>query len=230
MSTSSIATPNLVIKHDGEFATTSEIIAANTDNEHASVMKLVRDYQGQIEQFGPCRFEIAVVKRPQGGGTSREVAILNEQQSTFLLTLMRNSEVVVRFKLELVREFYRLRSAQFPQVSDPRTAALIESLVRFDQLEQQQKVLQAQTAALTNRLDQIETAQTHFTVVGYMNTVAHKSVPLTEASTIGRRATKLCKERDLDIGSVPDPRFGRANTYPKHILDEVTGDIVADLT
>lgn len=116
------------------------------------------------------------------------------------------------------------------KVADPRTAALIESLVRFDQLEQQQKVLQAQTAALTDRLDQIETAQTHFTVVGYMNTVAHKSIPLTEASSIGRKATKLCKERDLDIGSVPDPRFGRANTYPKHILDEVLGDLVAALT
>ena len=119
--------------------------------------------------------------------------------------------------------------SQLPQVSDPRTAALIESLVRFDQLEQQQKALQAQTVALTNRLDQIETAQTHFTVVGYMNTVAHKSVPLVEASSIGRKATKLCKERDLDVGSVPDPRFGRANTYPKHILDEVLGDIVAEL-
>lgn len=62
-----------------------------------------------------------------------------------------------------------------------------------------------------------------------MNTVAHKSVPLVEASSIGRKATKLCKERDLDVGSVPDPRFGRANTYPKHILDEVLGDIVAEL-
>ena len=147
----------------------------------------------------------------------------------------RDSLIVVaqlcpEFTAAMVDRWQELEATQQPQVSDPRTAALIESLVRFDQLEQQQKVLQAQTAALTNRLDQIETAQTHFTVVGYMNTVAHKSVPLTEASTIGRRATKLCKERDLDIGSVPDPRFGRANTYPKHILDETLGDIVAEMT
>jgi phage regulator Rha-like protein len=96
---------NIVIKHGDEFATTSQIVAANTDNEHASVIRLVRDYQGHIEQFGTLRFEIA-----KSGGRPTEIAILNEQQSTFLLTLMRNTEIVVRFKVELVKEFYRLRN------------------------------------------------------------------------------------------------------------------------
>ncbi len=100
---------NLVIKHGDEFATTSEIIAANTDNEHASVIKLIRDYAGHLEQFGGVRFEIATLKT-RGGNQQREIAILNEQQSTFLLTLMRNSDIVVRFKVELVKEFYRMRN------------------------------------------------------------------------------------------------------------------------
>lgn len=100
----------LVIKHGDEFATTSQIIAENTDNEHASVMKLVRDYQEHIEQFGLVRFEIAPRPKGQHGGGDVQYTILNEQQSTFLLTLMRNTEIVVRFKVELVKEFYRMRN------------------------------------------------------------------------------------------------------------------------
>jgi len=122
-----------------------------------------------------------------------------------------------------------LEGGNLPQVVDPRTAALIESLVRFDRLEQQHKLLEAKTDNLTQRLDQIETAQTHFTVVGYMSVVANKSIPLASASTIGKRCTKLCKARDLEVGIVPDPRFGKANTYPKHILDEVLEDMVAEV-
>lgn len=134
----------LVIKHGDEFATTSQIIAANTDNEHASVIKLIRDYQGHIEQFGTCRFEIA-----KSGGRPTEYAILNEQQSTFLLTLMRNSEIVVRFKVELVKEFYRMRNegrvsnatlhnSKSPTVRDHMTAmkesfALLSKIKGVDQ-------------------------------------------------------------------------------------------------
>lgn len=113
----------LVIKHGEEYATTSQIIAANTNNEHASTMKLVRDYIGHLEQFGGVRFEIDTFETA-GGKQKREIAILNEQQATFLLTLMRNSEIVVRFKVELVKEFYRLRN-QSPvvQFAIPQTFA-----------------------------------------------------------------------------------------------------------
>jgi len=57
-------------------------------------MLLVRKYQADFEEFGPCRFEIDVANRVQGGGSAREFAILNEPQSTLLITYMRNSETV----------------------------------------------------------------------------------------------------------------------------------------
>jgi len=50
-----------------------------------------------LEEFGPLRFEIQVA-RPGRGGEATEYATLNEQQSTLLLTYMRNSDIVCRFK------------------------------------------------------------------------------------------------------------------------------------
>jgi phage regulator Rha-like protein len=39
------------------------------------------------------------------------VALLNEQQTTLLITYMRNNEVVREFKKRLVSEFFTMRSA-----------------------------------------------------------------------------------------------------------------------
>ena len=97
----------LVTLIDGKAVTTSLAIADGTENEHASVIKLVRTYQSDLEEFGRVGFEIAPLETA-GGVQQREVATLNEQQSTLLLTYMRNSDIVRRFKKSLVKAFFDL--------------------------------------------------------------------------------------------------------------------------
>ena len=58
-----------------------------------------------LEKFGTCRFEIYKTK-----GRPLEFAYLNEQQTTLLITFMRNSEIVVNFKVRLVEEFYKMKN------------------------------------------------------------------------------------------------------------------------
>lgn len=45
---------------------------------------------------------------PKGGRPTRTY-LLNEPQASYLITLLENNDVVRRFKLELVKEFYRMR-------------------------------------------------------------------------------------------------------------------------
>lgn len=99
----------LVTFEQGEARTTTLIIAEGTNVEHDSVIKLVRKYRDDLEEFGPCRFEIDMVKRPQGGGVQKEIALLNEQQSTLIITYLKNTEIVRQFKKALVRAFFELR-------------------------------------------------------------------------------------------------------------------------
>lgn len=98
---------NLVTIKDGDAVTTTTVIAAGTENEHASVIALVRKYQADFEEFGRVRFEIEPFETP-GGVQSREIALLDEPQATLLLTFMRNTEIVRAFKKKLVREFWEL--------------------------------------------------------------------------------------------------------------------------
>ncbi|GAA1048467.1 phage regulatory protein/antirepressor Ant [Arthrobacter russicus] len=106
---------DLVSVVDGESVTTSLRIAEGVGNDHKPVIRLIRDNQGDLEEFGRVRFENAPFETP-GGVQQREVALLNEQQATLLLTYMRNNDVVRLFKKRLVRAFFELaKLAQQPK-------------------------------------------------------------------------------------------------------------------
>ena len=84
----------LVLECAGQPVTTLLAIAEGVGNPHSTAIKLIRQNASDLEDFGPLGFEIQVGNRPQGGGAKTEYAILNEQQSTLLLTYMRNNDVV----------------------------------------------------------------------------------------------------------------------------------------
>lgn len=110
--------PEIVIERAGELVTTSLAIAEGTEVEHASVIKLVRKYLEDLEEFGRVGFEIRPFET--AGGTQRqEIAFLNEPQATLLLTYMRNSDIVRGFKKALVRAFFDLRDSAAGVASAP---------------------------------------------------------------------------------------------------------------
>lgn len=111
-----MSTPMLpvVLDIDGELRTTSVAVAVNVNLPHPTVIKLVRRYQAQMTELGALRFEVSnsgFEIRNSTRGRHTEFAFLNEDQAAFLMTLMRNSEEVVRFKLRLVKEFSRMKAA-----------------------------------------------------------------------------------------------------------------------
>ena len=93
----------IVIIKDGDAVTTTLAIAEGTLSDHASVIKLVRTYQADLEEFGLLDF-----KSESTGGRPTEYAFLPEPQSTLLLTYMRNTDIVRAFKKKLVREFWEM--------------------------------------------------------------------------------------------------------------------------
>ena len=107
---------NIIEDAEGELRVSSLIIAGRTDNEHRAVLQLIRAHELELAEFGQVAFEM------RAGYNNAQVtyALLNEPQSTLLMTFMRNSPVVVGFKVELVKQFYRMRQAlaAVPQLSE----------------------------------------------------------------------------------------------------------------
>lgn len=124
---------NLVqLADDGEPRASTEAIALGYKASHASVIKLARKYQTQIESFGLIRFESRL--NPQGKAT--EYGLLNERQAAFLVGLMRNTKQVVDFKLAMAHEFWRMNESL-----QNRDLTLWERRLRFEAKDMKSKAL-----------------------------------------------------------------------------------------
>lgn len=100
----------LVSVISGEPLASSLVIARGMKAKHKNVLELIRRHEPTLTEFGRVAFETRTFGTA-GGRQRREVAMLNEQQAALLISLMRNSEEVVAFKVRLIREFYRMRDA-----------------------------------------------------------------------------------------------------------------------
>ncbi|UST85770.1 Rha family transcriptional regulator [Pseudomonas siliginis] len=145
----------IVIIKDGDAVTTTLAIAAGTLSDHASVIKLVRTYQSDLEEFGLLDF-----KSESTGGRPTEYAFLNEPQSTLLLTYMRNTDIVRAFKKKLVREFWEMvQQRNQPMTQAEITAANANHLVAVERQQREQQVA----------LERIETRVANVEQVRYLD-------------------------------------------------------------
>lgn len=85
--------------------TTSKVIAEATGMNHRRVKDAIRKHQTDFKSFGL----LGAYETESSGGRPEEIFKLNEEQATLLMTLLKNTPVVVAFKKELVRQFYAMR-------------------------------------------------------------------------------------------------------------------------
>ena len=106
-----------------DLVTNSAVIASGVMKDHKPVIQLIRKYKSDLEEFGRVEFEMRPFQT-DGGMQKQEIALLNEQQTTLLITYMRNNEVVREFKKRLVAEFFTMRSALAKKKMDRNSARL----------------------------------------------------------------------------------------------------------
>lgn len=147
----------LVTLIDGQAVTTSLAIADGAGVQHESVLRLLDNNLSDFEEFGRgVRFEIGPFETA-GGTQNRRYAVLTEEQATLLLTFMRNSDAVVRFKVALVKAFFELRdrAIEQPALQGPEllAAAVLEAAEMLKAKDQQIAELEPRAAVADKILD-----------------------------------------------------------------------------
>lgn len=115
----SVMTPLDIIKYQGEYVVTSEVIANGSGVQHKNVLELIDANLSDFEEFG--QFGVAFETRPfetAGGTQYRRVALLNEQQATLLMTFQRNTDQVRAFKKALVKAFFEMAHQMQPTLTE----------------------------------------------------------------------------------------------------------------
>ncbi|MCO7332655.1 antA/AntB antirepressor family protein [Riemerella anatipestifer] len=83
------------------------------------------------------------------------------------------------------------------------------------QQSQQLETLQKEVNHIKARITTSE--ESFITIAGYA-TLEKKRIDNKTASIIGRKVAKYCRDNDIIIGQIFDPRFGYVNTYPRDII------------
>ena len=81
------------------------VIAEGMHIKHRAVLELVDRYEERFKRLGPFTFETE-----KSGGRPTRLSWLNEEQTIFVCSLMRNSERVVDFKERLASDFVKMKS------------------------------------------------------------------------------------------------------------------------
>jgi len=89
--------------------TTSDVIAEYAKIANRSVYLLIEKHMTSLEKFGRVSFEMTPFET-KGGIQDKKIYHLNEEQATLLITFLKNTEPVINFKVELVRQFYEMRT------------------------------------------------------------------------------------------------------------------------
>ena len=150
----------------------------------------------------------------------------NREQPMFKLTIAQGKQVLLR-ESKFVRRHVVAWLERFEEANKPMTAGEIlmaqaQGMIALEKAQQ----LQAQQIALQNeRLTKIEAKITtknedYFTISGYSNIIG-KKVPLQTAITLGRKAAKICVQRDIPMGNEYDAKYGFVKSYPTEVLKEV---------
>lgn len=120
--------------------------------------------------------------------------------------------------------------------SDVQRWKIIQKLEEQPQLSEMQLIAQmalnmhevnVKQAEHEKRLEAIEKKQElQNGTTGYMTVLAYGrwkkiNMPLSMSGSIGRKCTKYCKTNGINIGKIPDERFGQVNSYPVEVIEEI---------
>ncbi|MEF7476823.1 Rha family transcriptional regulator [Pediococcus pentosaceus] len=94
--------------------TTVDMIAEYAGVNRSSITRSIREHKQSLEKFGTLRFKNDELKENKSVNLKRgrpfKNYMLNEEQATLLITFLQNTPKVIDFKIELVRQFYAMKT------------------------------------------------------------------------------------------------------------------------
>jgi hypothetical protein len=130
---------------------------------------------------------------------------------------------VFRIKVNQTFIDYRTGKANAPLSPAELILAQAQQLVA---IEREQAKTNQRVNALESRVEQMDGDTGYMTVIAYCRKRNIK-LPLSKMRAIGQQASKAAKDLSIQVGTVPDERWGTVNSYPIAMLDELFAEKVA---
>lgn len=174
------------------------------------------------------RSNITGTKFAMEGVDYEEIFIKKETKPTkdFVLTLdfaKRISMMTRTEKGEVARQYFLDCEKQLEQVKTaiqkPMSPAEL-GLYHAQLLVAQEQRLNSVETDVRELKAARQTRPDYYTVVGYGTLHNVRNIGVKLASSIGKKAKALCRQQGYEIDTIPDPRFGKVNMYPREVLEK----------
>ena len=177
---------NLVQEKDGELLVSSITVAENIDLLHDSLLSSISKYENELREFGDLKeqdFKEGLnISNNKSLLKQRKAYLLNENQTMLLINLSRNTDLVIRFKVNLTKAFSIMKNKLF-QKNLPTPLETARMLVQV--LEEKEALL------LTNKaLEKQNTILMH-TNNTYTATELAKELGLKSATILNQKLADM---------------------------------------
>ena len=224
----------LVENQNGVLVTTSNRVAQELGVKHYDLLEKI---DGYISKFSSTelsvQFYIPSNYKALNGRTVKNYLIT--EKGIAQLVGGYNASVPIAFDLNVayINEFEKMKKAlkqpkpmSIPELIVMQGQWMVEAESRINNIENNVIGLAGTVENNDKSIKRLENNQrrtvtsNHLTVIAYANIKGIKPKSY-HAPSIGKKATKICRERNLRTGTVVDSKYGLINTYPMEVLDEI---------
>ncbi|MDN5053836.1 Rha family transcriptional regulator [Aliarcobacter butzleri] len=99
----------IVLLHNGNLVTTQNIIAKYSKNSEESIQRLIRKHKNKLEVFGQLDYDEVESINSKNKSNLIKHYYLNEKQAYLFMTFLKNTEIIIDFKVALVEEFFEMK-------------------------------------------------------------------------------------------------------------------------
>ena len=217
---------------NGVLVTTSNRVAEELGVNHKDLLEKIDGYVSKFNSAElSAQFYIPSNYRSLNGRTVRNYLVTEKGIAQLIGGY--NASVPNAFLLNVayINEFERMKKALKKPMSIPEQLLMnaqwmVEAENRMSNIENNVIGLADSIENNDKSIRRLENNQrrtvtsTHLTVIAYANIKGIKPKSY-HAPSIGKKATRMCRERNLMTGTTVDSRYGLINTYPIEVLDEI---------
>lgn len=223
----------LVENQNGILVTTSNRVAQELGVNHRDLLGKIDSY---VKKFGGAEssagfYIVGEYVHPQNKQVYRNYLITEKGIAQLIGGYSAAVPKAFDLNVAYINEFERMKKALKKPMSIPEQLLMnaqwmVEAENRINNVENEVAETRENIGVMQKEISRIEhnerrtITSDHLTVIAYANMKGIK--PNTyNSSAVGKKATKLCRDRGLLTGTVVDSRYGYINTYPIEVLDEI---------
>lgn len=211
---------NLVFKgENGQALTNSLLVAEKFEKRHSDVTRSIKIIlkKGRESTNAKLRSSFVLSSYIDNKGEERPMYIMNRDGFS-VLAMGFTGNKAIDFRVEFISAFNDMEN-KLKELQKPLSAVQMFALQANINLEHEQRLGKIESKVLEIEA-RAKTRPDYFTIVGFA-TLKKIKCGLQLASSLGKKATALCKAKGYQTEEIPDPRFGKVKTYPLSVLEEV---------